>query len=430
MRAHGLTQWHARPLPGRPIPPTLSPPPAHPPVPPRLPALGRAGPRAGINVNDGMGGGDEITGNLLANTCRESGDHGPFNSWDRAPYITTIGLHAPRPSVFPQYRNIHHNFMLANYNSQEAIDNDDGSSFYHTHHNFFVYGEAGLKSDFGGHDNHHDNNVYAFVDSCFGGGNNLAFVNNSCVLAHDGRGYGSDCSLPAGMEVSGNAVCVSPPAPPSPRPLPRVLLPTPVPLHVLECRRCSPRRAVPANSKWCPPRGVLRTHCLPPCVIPCALVLCVCLLPCSRHLAPVPCSRLHDRQVHSEWADERVRGCAAGAVGQAGPRQGHHHRPHAGQRRARCHGPQTPRHQGLASDGDGPVFVLPGRAGGDEENVNPPPPPSPGHLVAPGSLEVAPHTWCRSSLGRDLVCASSVTSARMFWREAAAHARAHAWIMT
>ena len=36
------------------------------------------------------------------------------NSWDRAPYITTIGLHAPEPSVFPQFRNIHHNFMLAN----------------------------------------------------------------------------------------------------------------------------------------------------------------------------------------------------------------------------------------------------------------------------------------------------------------------------
>jgi len=61
--------------------------------------------------------------------------------------------------VFPAFRQIHHNFMLANYNSQEAIDNDDGSSFYHTYSNFFVYGDAGLKSDFGGHDNHHDSNV-------------------------------------------------------------------------------------------------------------------------------------------------------------------------------------------------------------------------------------------------------------------------------
>ena len=73
-----------------------------------------------------MGGGDEISHNLLANTVRESGDHGPFNSWDRSPYITNIGLHAPRASVFPQFRDIHHNFMIGNYNTQEAIDNDDG----------------------------------------------------------------------------------------------------------------------------------------------------------------------------------------------------------------------------------------------------------------------------------------------------------------
>jgi len=164
------------------------------------------GPRAGINFNDGMGGGDEITDNLLANTCRESGDHGPFNSWDRVPYITTIGLNAPRPSVFPAFRNIHHNFMLANYNSQEAIDNDDGSSFYNTHHNFFVYGDAGLKSDFAGHDNHHTSNVYAYVGGAFGTGVNLSFVNNSVVLRGD-HGYASDCgNLPPGMKVSGNKV--------------------------------------------------------------------------------------------------------------------------------------------------------------------------------------------------------------------------------
>lgn len=31
------------------------------------------GPRAGINFNDGFGGGANITYNFLANTCRESG---------------------------------------------------------------------------------------------------------------------------------------------------------------------------------------------------------------------------------------------------------------------------------------------------------------------------------------------------------------------
>ncbi len=38
------------------------------------------GPRAGINFDDGMGGGSIITRNVLANFCRESSDHGPFNS--------------------------------------------------------------------------------------------------------------------------------------------------------------------------------------------------------------------------------------------------------------------------------------------------------------------------------------------------------------
>jgi len=45
------------------------------------------GPRAGINANDGFGGGDEIAYNLVFSTCRESGDHGPFNSWDRQPFF-------------------------------------------------------------------------------------------------------------------------------------------------------------------------------------------------------------------------------------------------------------------------------------------------------------------------------------------------------
>ena len=34
--------------------------------------------------------------------------------------------------------------------SQEAIDNDDGSAFYKTYENFFVYAANGLKSDFNG----------------------------------------------------------------------------------------------------------------------------------------------------------------------------------------------------------------------------------------------------------------------------------------
>jgi len=67
------------------------------------------GPRAGINANDGFGGGDELTDNLIFSTCRESGDHGPFNSWDRQPYITDI--RTGKPSIYMAKRDIHHNFF-------------------------------------------------------------------------------------------------------------------------------------------------------------------------------------------------------------------------------------------------------------------------------------------------------------------------------
>jgi hypothetical protein len=36
-------------------------------------------PRAAINFNDGLGGGNLVKGNVIFNTCRESGDHGPIN---------------------------------------------------------------------------------------------------------------------------------------------------------------------------------------------------------------------------------------------------------------------------------------------------------------------------------------------------------------
>lgn len=124
------------------------------------------GPRAGINSNDGFGGGDEISHNLVFSTCRESGDHGPFNSWDRQPFLTTVK--DGTPSMTPSTRMIHHNFFIDNYSPQENVDNDDGSSYYDTHDNFFVYGGNGMKNDFGGHDNYHHGNLYAYVGQAVG----------------------------------------------------------------------------------------------------------------------------------------------------------------------------------------------------------------------------------------------------------------------
>ena len=118
------------------------------------------GPRAHINFNDQFGGGNIVEKNLLINACRETADHGPFNSWGRQPYVTKV--RTGKPSIRPAISEITKNFVLANYNSQEAIDNDDASEYFSTHHNFFVYGGNGLKSDFGGH-SMRTSNVYAFV---------------------------------------------------------------------------------------------------------------------------------------------------------------------------------------------------------------------------------------------------------------------------
>ncbi len=143
------------------------------------------GPRAGINFNDGFGGGDVISHNLVFSACRESGDHGPFNSWDRQPFLTTV--RTGEPSMIMKHREIHHNFFIDNYSPQENVDNDDGSAYYHTHHNFLVYGANGEKSDFGGHDNYQYNNVYAYVGQGLSlmpqiKGFNNQFYNNKAIF--------------------------------------------------------------------------------------------------------------------------------------------------------------------------------------------------------------------------------------------------------
>jgi hypothetical protein len=104
-----------------------------------------------------------MEGNLVFNCVRESADHGPFNSWDRVPYITNVGMvrnmSKPRvggdlpghdmaegSSIVPLFRHINNNFILGVYEAQEDIDNDDGSAYYLTHNNYFSMAGSGLKS--------------------------------------------------------------------------------------------------------------------------------------------------------------------------------------------------------------------------------------------------------------------------------------------
>ena len=142
-------------------------------------------PRAAINFNDGLGGGNLVEGNIIFNACRESGDHGPINSWDRMPFLTTT---TGKPSFTPLPSHTQHNMILANYGASEGFDNDDGSSWYYTHHNVF-YQADGFKMDYGGHSSKFWSNlVYSDNKKCYGTGSFLEgqadeFNNNTCILA-------------------------------------------------------------------------------------------------------------------------------------------------------------------------------------------------------------------------------------------------------
>merc|ERR1712032_366931 len=153
------------------------------------------------NFNDGFGGGDEITENLLLNTCRESSDHGPWNSWDRVPYITDV--RNGTPSIIPADRHIHHNFILGTYNSESTIDTDDGSSYMKMYKNFVAYADFGMKTCVSAHDGVWSDNIICFVGVCYQNfgwrGYNDGFWNNTCIIREYPRGhsaipYGSDCN--------------------------------------------------------------------------------------------------------------------------------------------------------------------------------------------------------------------------------------------
>ena len=140
------------------------------------PLLRTDGPRAGINCppppadldptffsltdltgthcragNDGFAGGSTVEGNLVFNMVRETGDHGPYNSWDRQPYLTHSGHRDGYPdsvkhgtsgaSILKQHDLITKNVFINGYNGVWTIDHDDGSQYFNDTQNFMVFGE-------------------------------------------------------------------------------------------------------------------------------------------------------------------------------------------------------------------------------------------------------------------------------------------------
>ena len=119
---------------------------------------------------------------------------------------------------------IAYNWILANYHSSMAIDNDDGSAWYDTHDNVFIslsegaaYGGNSLKTDFGGHSNFHHGNLDLFFSRGFGIVGTLAgfadgYYDNYLYLgttsASTPYGDGQACTGPAKTIVQNNTVWV------------------------------------------------------------------------------------------------------------------------------------------------------------------------------------------------------------------------------
>ena len=149
------------------------------------------GPRAGINMNDGFGGGTRIIDNLLFNQCRETGDHGDINTWDRQPFMTKVRDGVTR-SYSPADNEVATNFIIANYGASQGIDNDDGSSWYNIHDNFF-YQADGFKMDYGGHDSKFWKNLIVVMpydgQNCFNmasffPGHGDGWYENRCIVTY------------------------------------------------------------------------------------------------------------------------------------------------------------------------------------------------------------------------------------------------------
>ena len=94
---------------------------------------------------------------------------------------------------------------MANYGASQAVDNDDGSSFYSIHDNLF-FGAEGFKMDYGGHDSRFFNNLVMVEpydgSNCinvggFKAGIGDAFFNNTCISGIGEWDMGSGCGSPA-----------------------------------------------------------------------------------------------------------------------------------------------------------------------------------------------------------------------------------------
>jgi hypothetical protein len=123
-------------------------------------------PRSGININDGTFGGHVIEFNDVFDCVRESGDHGPFNSWGRDRFWSYQGYDTNGNNGAAKYpyrqldagkttiiRNNRFHYSSVH---EWGIDLDDGSSNYQIYNNLCLNTGFKLREGF---DRHVYNNI-------------------------------------------------------------------------------------------------------------------------------------------------------------------------------------------------------------------------------------------------------------------------------
>ena len=171
-------------------------------------------PRAAINDNDLGMGGSVVERNAIWSVCKETADHGAWNSWSRTARVNDLhadGSPGGPPTTVPLWTHARGNFWIAQPfpvtksgfapGASQPFDTDDASAYLNVTGNVWVYGSISLKSDLMGHDNRQIGNLALFFGAAFGvdvhvvPGHADVFESNTVVLVADGViGYHQDCS--------------------------------------------------------------------------------------------------------------------------------------------------------------------------------------------------------------------------------------------
>lgn len=135
-------------------------------------------PRALFNMNDGFGGDTHIRRNLFFASMLETHDHGPYNSWDRLPFLTNVRNGSS--SLVLAYNHLSSNMFFSG--SPFSIDTDDGSDMLNATNNVVV-NQPLFKTDYSGHTKTFQGNVaiYGGSCSCDVGDKTNIFTGNECV---------------------------------------------------------------------------------------------------------------------------------------------------------------------------------------------------------------------------------------------------------